>query len=542
MGKIITFYSYKGGVGRSMALVNIGVILARWGYKVLVVDWDLEAPGIEFFFKKNLNVTGLEDKTGVIDLLYKFKHFSNKWLQNKSSFTKSYKQSLNTQLLYNLRWLLNKRLGKDQKFRHVDFLFMEWQKVNWHESIMKISLPDSKQPLFFMSAGRQDKDFSRKVRELDVYSFYQMYGGEFFELLRDDLKRSFDFVFIDSRTGVTDIGGVCTVQLPDSVILLFITTEQSFLGTLRIAKNIQNAQQKLPVDRLGVTIVPIPSRFDTTTEHEISQEWIERFAHELSPIYSDLIPISEDPIELQRQFLKKTKIPYIPYFSFGEKLPVIEERSDDPTSLSYAYENIAALVVNDWQSIDMFLKDRYRYVREADRAQEVNLKQLETFHMFDLKKYTLKNYLLSEEFSEFKDVKLRQNACQAVERFLKDFVPVQRSQLYASPSAIQAGGLAALRKLTDNQKQKNTNIKNKKFWEFIYELIFKIPEPEFSMRKCIRNELEQLHLLLDERSADGNVEVKRIRKENKAKIEKTINHALPIYFEHFNCHYFYRTG
>ena len=42
---IYTFYSYKGGAGRSMALANV----ARWfylqGLRVVMIDWDLEAPG-----------------------------------------------------------------------------------------------------------------------------------------------------------------------------------------------------------------------------------------------------------------------------------------------------------------------------------------------------------------------------------------------------------------------------------------------------------------------------------------------------------------
>ena len=50
MSGIVTFYSYKGGVGRSMALANIAVLLARRALKVLVVDWDLEAPGLERYF------------------------------------------------------------------------------------------------------------------------------------------------------------------------------------------------------------------------------------------------------------------------------------------------------------------------------------------------------------------------------------------------------------------------------------------------------------------------------------------------------------
>ena len=42
---IFTFYSFKGGVGRSMALMNVAYTLAGQGRHVLVVDMDLEAPG-----------------------------------------------------------------------------------------------------------------------------------------------------------------------------------------------------------------------------------------------------------------------------------------------------------------------------------------------------------------------------------------------------------------------------------------------------------------------------------------------------------------
>ena len=47
---ITTFYSYKGGMGRTIALANVAVLLAQRGHRVLVVDWDLEAPGIEKYF------------------------------------------------------------------------------------------------------------------------------------------------------------------------------------------------------------------------------------------------------------------------------------------------------------------------------------------------------------------------------------------------------------------------------------------------------------------------------------------------------------
>lgn len=43
--RVVTFYSFKGGVGRSMALANVAFRLAdRNDLDVIVVDWDLEAP------------------------------------------------------------------------------------------------------------------------------------------------------------------------------------------------------------------------------------------------------------------------------------------------------------------------------------------------------------------------------------------------------------------------------------------------------------------------------------------------------------------
>ena len=46
---VTTFYSFKGGVGRTMALVNVAVELAQRGRRVLAVDFDLEAPGLDTF-------------------------------------------------------------------------------------------------------------------------------------------------------------------------------------------------------------------------------------------------------------------------------------------------------------------------------------------------------------------------------------------------------------------------------------------------------------------------------------------------------------
>ena len=71
---VITFYSYKGGVGRSMALANVAELLAQRGYSVVVCDWDLEAPGLERFLTDDEHeLNRFIAQPGIIDLIQEYK-------------------------------------------------------------------------------------------------------------------------------------------------------------------------------------------------------------------------------------------------------------------------------------------------------------------------------------------------------------------------------------------------------------------------------------------------------------------------------------
>jgi Mrp family chromosome partitioning ATPase len=69
-GRIITFYSYKGGTGRTMAVSNVAWILASNGYDVLLIDWDLEAPGLHRYLRPFLIDRELVDTPGLIDYMW----------------------------------------------------------------------------------------------------------------------------------------------------------------------------------------------------------------------------------------------------------------------------------------------------------------------------------------------------------------------------------------------------------------------------------------------------------------------------------------
>jgi CobQ/CobB/MinD/ParA nucleotide binding domain len=68
-GRIITFYSYKGGTGRSMALANVAWLLALNNQRVLVIDWDLEAPGLHRYLHPFLDDPELVETRGLLDFV-----------------------------------------------------------------------------------------------------------------------------------------------------------------------------------------------------------------------------------------------------------------------------------------------------------------------------------------------------------------------------------------------------------------------------------------------------------------------------------------
>ena len=72
-GVIVTFYSYKGGTGRSMALANSAYLAAKrlsGDERVLMIDWDLEAPGLHRYFPE-AERDGQQDTPGLIEYFTK---------------------------------------------------------------------------------------------------------------------------------------------------------------------------------------------------------------------------------------------------------------------------------------------------------------------------------------------------------------------------------------------------------------------------------------------------------------------------------------
>jgi cellulose biosynthesis protein BcsQ len=310
MSNIITFYSYKGGVGRSMALANIAYELAHCDKKVLMIDWDLEAPGLENYF----SYFDIEnDSDGLLQLFL------------------SYQQN---------------------------------EFPNYNEFLWKIKTPN-KIPLSLLHSGRakNPKFYSKMLQEFNWDDFFKnKKGGIFLEELRTHWRKDFDFVLIDSRTGINDLSGICSIFMPDILIPLFSANFQSLFGIRELITNIQVARQNLNIDRMALTVLPIPSRFGTRVEFRESQEWLDRMSDILKDFYTDWLPKWIEP----RYILEQVKIPQVDYFSFGEKLAVHEQGINDPESMGFIYSKIAELLASNFKDLETFIGKDYYLLKKKD--------------------------------------------------------------------------------------------------------------------------------------------------------------------------------
>ncbi len=164
----------------------------------------------------------------------------------------------------------------------------------------------------------------------------------------------YDFVLIDSRTGLSDAGGVCTIQLPDTLVLVFAANDQSFNGGMQVVAAAQKARHSYGHDRGQLTVVPLLSRWCGDAEVDIADEWMRRFDSELASVLGAWLPKEFTP----RQLLERLRVPHVARFSFGEPLPVLTHSLTDPTLPGLAFASLARLLVSDMREAGRLIDPR----------------------------------------------------------------------------------------------------------------------------------------------------------------------------------------
>lgn len=287
-GQVISFYSYKGGVGRTMAVANVGRLLAdqasRTGQRVLLIDWDLEAPGLQEYFPRCV----ADSHVGLIDF-----------------FAQNYPDCV-------------REPQTDVK-----------STVTLEDSI--VSMVNG---LDILPAGRQDLRYAGLVWNFDWSKLVRLHPNVFKDF-RERLTERYAFVLIDSRTGVSDISGISTGVLPDKLVTLFSPNNQGLKGLGRVITQVLS-YRRTSSDERPLTVFPVPSRFDGADPGHLS------YLVEFQDMFVELFKVHYglESVDL-RDYLKETLLPFVPHYSSGEPIAVGRQDPDHPGSLRAAYTRLA---------------------------------------------------------------------------------------------------------------------------------------------------------------------------------------------------------
>ena len=297
MGQIITFYSYKGGAGRSMALVNTACLLAQRSQgKVLMIDWDLEAPGLLNYFGPYL-----ENSSPQIGLLEFMERCQRK--------------------------IKRKTLKENPAIFHSLFESLK-------DYLIPINLPRSTAQLYLLPAGELNDSFPERHQKFDWHGLFKK-APYFFSAFAQYLSEQFEYVCIDSRTGFTDTGGICTMVLPEKLVCVFTPNNQSLQGVLALSH--RATQYRINSDDLRpLMIYPLPSRIELE-EEELKHAWKTTYKNEFKQLFQEVYGLPNS-ISLDTYF-DNVMIRHVSRYAYGEEIAVLEEQDPDRYSLEEAYRS-----------------------------------------------------------------------------------------------------------------------------------------------------------------------------------------------------------
>ncbi|HWO22596.1 MAG TPA: AAA family ATPase [Kofleriaceae bacterium] len=220
--KTITFYSYKGGVGRSLLVANVAKYLSILGKRVFAIDLDLEAPGLHYKFELDSEESRKTPDGGLIDVLIDFLQ-KKEVCRDLAPFVAELDTPTGAGSIH-LMWSGEAPLG------------MYWRKlasVDWHHLLYGV--PQE--------------------------------GTAFFQTLKRSIESQYqpDFLLVDARTGVTEMGGIATTLLPDVVVALALATREHLEGMRAVMHGIMHAASARPASS-PILIVPVLSRLPWSSD------------------------------------------------------------------------------------------------------------------------------------------------------------------------------------------------------------------------------------------------------------------------------------
>jgi MinD-like ATPase involved in chromosome partitioning or flagellar assembly len=259
--KRVVFYSYKGGVGRTTALIQTAFQLARQGKRVVLVDMDVEAPGLQSL----LPPSDKPVEEGLIDYL---------WERQTCFFDEKHQPQIElTNIIYSV---------KDNQ---------------------------SRRDLFIVPAGKIGQRYIQRLSILSTTHLFSEISDPWYQF-EEELWNQYqpDIMLIDARTGLNEWGGLSLLRLAEEAFVVLYPSQQNAEGVRFIRdllKELSGVQAKL-------VLSSIP-------EGAIGRSLIEKIEPDLNLKIEKIKDERGEKKEIKEEVIK---IPYLPDIAASYQFPV----------------------------------------------------------------------------------------------------------------------------------------------------------------------------------------------------------------------------
>ena len=199
--------------------------------------------------------------------------------------------------------------------------------------------PTRVQNVDLMPAGCLDATYQSRLAELDWHLIYETLPAIFRSFARR-LARDYEVVLVDSRTGMTDISGICTSLLPDKLVVVF-TAKPAELGGDRASGSIQ---RRVSAGFAGRTaFARVPAAVENRCGTELRQLWrhgdsvhrIEGFQPQFERIFCAAYAM--DSCDLS-SYCSEVQVQHSPDYSYGEEVAALDATEADRFSIVRSYQ------------------------------------------------------------------------------------------------------------------------------------------------------------------------------------------------------------
>jgi hypothetical protein len=198
-----------------------------------------------------------------------------------------------------------------------------------------------------IKAGEIDDDYSFRVKKFNWVQLHKK-SRWLIRSFANYLSKRYDYVLIDSQTGIADISGIATALMPDKLVVVFTPNQDSLRGALDLAKK-ATKYRKDSSDARSLLAFPLPSRVEASEPH-LQRKWrygdrkqnMLGYQCEFENLFKEIYEL--DKCDLQAYF-DNVQIQNVPRYAYSEEIAALTELNDR-FSLIGSYEIFVSKIMN----------------------------------------------------------------------------------------------------------------------------------------------------------------------------------------------------